>query len=187
MPKATFLHFAQSTLQHASAWTASASQFFWRISITTGALLEIEKSRGVRRCRFCDAPLGKPFLDLGRQPLANAYITPERVAKKEFDCPLRVFFCTKCHLTQLSDFMESRDIFNEQYAYFSSFSESWLRHAKNYTDLMVQRFGFNEDSRVVEIASNDGYLLQYFKEKGIPVLGIEPSGNCAEVAVKKGR
>src|SRR3989338_2236923 len=146
----------------------------------------MEKSSVIRKCRFCDTALGEPFVDLGIQPLSNAYIKPENASKKEFVCPLRVFFCKGCHLAQLSDFSEAGEIFNEQYAYFSSFSESWLRHAKNYTDLMVRRFAIDQASHVVEIASNDGYLLQYFKEKGVPVLGIEPSGNCAEVAIKKG-
>ena len=176
----------QAALYPRSAWTSAASGLYLRISVTMGVLLGIEKSRGPRMCRFCDAALGRPFLDLGKQPLANAYVKPENISKKEFVCALRAFFCDKCHLVQLSDFSDSSEIFNEQYAYFSSFSESWLRHAKNYTDLMVQRFGLNEDSQVVEIASNDGYLLQYFKEKGVPVLGIEPSANCAEVAVHKG-
>ncbi len=182
----TLLQLAQTALHQMSTWSSSVSQLYLRVSVTMGTLLEIEKGRGPRKCRFCDASLGEPFLDLGKQPLANAYVKPENIAKKEFVCPLRVFFCHECHLTQLSDFSEAKEIFNEQYAYYSSFSESWLRHAKNYTDLMVKRFGLNEDSHVVEMASNDGYLLQYFKEKGIPVLGIEPSGNCADVAIKKG-
>lgn len=181
------LHEITHVTSHAiSGWAASAAKLYLRVSVTMGTLLGIEMARGSRKCRFCHAALGEPFLDLGKQPLANAFVKPENDSKKEFTCPLRVFFCEQCHLAQLSDFSEASEIFNEQYAYFSSFSESWLRHAKAYTDLMVQRFGFNEKSRVVEIASNDGYLLQYFKEKNIPVLGIEPSGNCAEVAIKKG-
>lgn len=182
----TLFQLAQAALHQMSMWTSSASQLYLRVSVTMGTLLEIEKSRGPRKCRFCNGALGQPFLDLGKQPLANAYVKPENVTKKEFVCPLRVFFCHECHLAQLSDFSEATEIFNEQYAYYSSYSESWLRHVKNYTDLMIKRFDFDQKSFVVEIASNDGYLLQYFKEKRIPVLGIEPSRNCAEVAIKKG-
>jgi len=139
-----------------------------------------------KRCRFCEGDLPAPFLDLGRMPLANSYLKPEDLKKQEPSFPLRVFLCPGCHLVQLADVNTSDQIFNKEYAYFASYSSSWLKHAKDYTDLMVRRFGFDASSRVIEIASNDGYLLQYFKEKNIPVLGIEPSGNCASVAIKKG-
>lgn len=137
-------------------------------------------------CRFCDSELGAPFLDLGQTPLSNSYLKSEKAFASEASFPLRVFFCVKCHLAQLADFSAADKIFSEEYAYFSSFSTSWLQHAKNYTDLMVKRFGFGPAHRVVEIASNDGYLLQYFKEKNIQVLGVEPSGGCAKVAIEKG-
>ncbi|OGW81250.1 MAG: SAM-dependent methyltransferase [Omnitrophica bacterium RIFCSPHIGHO2_02_FULL_51_18] len=140
----------------------------------------------MKTCRFCGNHLSEPFLDLGKTPLANSYLKKEDLSRYESVFPLRVFLCEKCFLVQLADVNTSEHIFSDEYAYFSSFSESWLRHAKDYTDLMVRRFGLNENSTVVEIASNDGYLLQYFHEKGIPVLGIEPSGNCADVAIKKG-
>ena len=98
---------------------------------------------------------------------------------------MHVYVCEKCHLVQLPEFQSPETIFDD-YAYFSSYSDSWLKHAKDYTDLMVQRFGFDSNSAIVEIASNDGYLLQYFKEKAIPVLGIEPAKNVAKAAQKKG-
>jgi len=137
-------------------------------------------------CRFCWAPLGEPFLDLGEMPLSNSYLTADGLAKKEPVFPLRVFLCKHCFLVQLADVNSSGHIFDANYAYYSSFSTSWLKHSKNYTDLMIRRFGLNASSRVVELASNDGYLLQYFKEKNIPVLGIEPAANCAQAAVAKG-
>ncbi len=139
-----------------------------------------------KTCRFCQAVLGEPFLDLGKMPLANSYLKPQDLSRHEPFFPLRVFLCRKCFLVQLADVNTSEHIFSDEYAYFSSFSTSWLKHAKDYTDLMTQRFGLNASSFVIEIASNDGYLLQYFKEKKIPVLGIEPSGNCAKAAIDKG-
>jgi SAM-dependent methyltransferase len=100
--------------------------------------------------------------------------------------PLKVFVCEKCWLVQVDEIEKAENIFNDEYTYFSSFSTSWLAHAKKYTDYMTERFGYNQDSLVIEIASNDGYLLQYFKEKNIPVLGIEPTANTAKVAEEKG-
>jgi 2-polyprenyl-3-methyl-5-hydroxy-6-metoxy-1,4-benzoquinol methylase len=121
------------------------------------------------------------LVDLGTSPLANAYLKPEDLNKAEPFYPLRAWVAEDSFLVQLEEFESPAEIFSE-YAYFSSFSESWLRHAKAYTDMMVERFGFNSESQVIEIASNDGYLLQYFKEKGIPVLGVEPAVNVAKVA-----
>lgn len=141
---------------------------------------------GIKLCRFCSEKLSEPFLDLGKTPLANSYVKMENASMPEPSFPLRVFLCEKCFLVQLADVNTSDHIFSEEYAYFSSFSTSWLKHAKDYTHLMVDRFGFDSSSLVVEVASNDGYLLQYFKEKNIPVLGIEPSGNCAKAAIEKG-
>ncbi len=100
--------------------------------------------------------------------------------------PLDVYVCEKCYLVQLEEFETAKNIFSSEYAYFSSYSESWLEHCKNYTEMMINRFGFNKNSFVMEIASNDGYLLQYFKQHNIPVLGIEPASKTAEVAIKKG-
>ncbi len=136
-------------------------------------------------CRFCGSALKHSFVDLGMSPLSNSYIKSENLQKMEPFYPLHAFVCKKCFLVQLPEFESPEAIFSD-YAYFSSFSDSWLLHAKTYTRLMVERFGFNEDSLIVEIASNDGYLLQYFKEKDVPVLGIEPAKNVAKVAIKAG-
>ena len=136
-------------------------------------------------CRFCGAGLQHMFLDLGMSPLANSYLKPTQLNQMERFYPLRVHVCARCFLVQLEEFESPEDIFGD-YAYFSSYSDSWLQHAKAYTDLVVERFGLNRQSQVVEIASNDGYLLQYFLPRGIPVLGIEPAANVAEAAIQKG-
>lgn len=138
------------------------------------------------RCRICDTNLGEPFLSLGNSPLSNAYLYEEDLHRMEPYYPLDVYVCENCYLVQLEEFETTKNIFSSDYAYFSSFSESWLQHCKNYTEMMIKRFCFNRNSFVVEIASNDGYLLQYFMQHGIPVLGIEPASNTAEVAIKKG-
>lgn len=138
------------------------------------------------RCRACNTNLGEPFLSLGNSPLSNAYISKEDLHRMEPYYPLEVYVCEKCYLVQLEEFETAKNIFSSDYAYFSSYSESWLQHCKNYTEMMINRFGFDKNSFVVEIASNDGYLLQYFRQHGIPVLGIEPASNTAEVAIKKG-
>ncbi|CAG0940574.1 partial C-methyltransferase, partial [Candidatus Brocadiaceae bacterium] len=130
-------------------------------------------------------PLRHTFADLGMSPLANSYLKPAQLQQTEPFYPLHVYVCKVCYLVQLPVFESPEEIFSD-YAYFSSYSESWLKHAKTYTDLMVGRFGFNSHSLVIEIASNDGYLLQYFKERGIPVLGIEPAKNVAKAAQIKG-
>lgn len=138
-------------------------------------------------CRFCSKPLQHTFVNLGGSPIANDYLSPEQLNRAEKYYPLHTYVCDHCKLVQLDEFESPDHIFGDgDYAYFSSFSESWLRHAKAYTDLMVSRFGFSDRSQVVEIASNDGYLLQYFLEKGIPVLGVEPASNCAKAAAEKG-
>ncbi|GCL41721.1 class I SAM-dependent methyltransferase [Dolichospermum planctonicum] len=138
-------------------------------------------------CRFCHNPLQHTFINLGKSPIANDYLTSEQLNQKEKFYPLHTYVCEECLLVQLEEFESPDHIFGDgDYAYFSSYSESWLAHAKAYTDLMVEKFGFNNHSQIIEIASNDGYLLQYFQEKGIPVLGIEPAANTAEVAIAKG-
>lgn len=136
-------------------------------------------------CRFCGAKLEHIFVDLGMSPLVQSFITAEQLNQMEPFFPLQVLVCSKCFLVQLQEFVAPENIFSD-YLYFSSYSDSWLEHAKRYTDQMVQRFPISADSLVVEIASNDGYLLQYFVEKGIPVLGVEPAANVAAVAAKKG-
>ena len=136
-------------------------------------------------CRFCAAPLEHVFADLGMSPLANSYLTPEQANAMEPFYPLRAYACSSCFLVQLEEFETPDHIFSE-YAYFSSYSTSWLEHSRRYVETVVERFGIDERSRVVELASNDGYLLQYFHERGIPVLGIEPAANVAKVALQKG-
>jgi SAM-dependent methyltransferase len=118
-------------------------------------------------------------------PLANSYLPPERANAMEPFYPLRVLVCASCFLVQLEEF-ETPDAIFSDYAYFSSYSTSWLDHARRYTEAMIERFALSAESQVVELASNDGYLLQYFAERGVPVLGVEPAANVAEVAVAKG-
>jgi len=118
-------------------------------------------------------------------PLANSYIKPEQRSRMEPFYPLHVYVCSACLLVQLEQFSSPHDIFSD-YAYFSSFSDSWLAHAKRYVDMIADRFQLGRDSKVVEIASNDGYLLQNFVARGVPVLGVEPAANVAEVAKQKG-
>jgi 2-polyprenyl-3-methyl-5-hydroxy-6-metoxy-1,4-benzoquinol methylase len=137
------------------------------------------------QCRFCANPLKHTFVDLGMSPPSNSYLAANQLQVAEKFYPLHAYVCEKCFLVQLEEFESPEDIFSD-YAYFSSYSASWLSHAKSYTDLMVDKFGFNSSSKVIEIASNDGYLLQYFKELNIPVLGIEPAANVAKVAEEKG-
>lgn len=137
------------------------------------------------KCRHCRTPLDLPFADLGATPISNEFIYPEQLNGPEAFYPLKTYVCRACRLVQLQDFFKSPDLFRANYAYFSSISSSWLDHCRRYADLMVSRFGLDAGSHVVELASNDGYLLQYFKAKGVPVLGIEPSLSVAEVAIKE--
>lgn len=136
-------------------------------------------------CRFCDYGLAKTFINLGISPLSNAYLTQDDLQKKETFYPLHAQICEACFLVQLPQMETPENIFSD-YAYFSSYSESWLQHSAAYTEMMINRFSMDATWQVIEIASNDGYLLQYFKAKHIPVLGIEPAANVAEVAIKKG-
>jgi len=138
-----------------------------------------------RSCRFCAAPLDLVVADLGMSPLANSYLSPARANAMEPFYPLRAFVCAKCFLVQLEAFETPDHIFGD-YAYFSSYSTSWLEHSKRYVEQMIDRFELDEKSHVVELASNDGYLLRYFRERQIPVLGIEPAANVAKVAVQAG-
>ncbi|MBI4067569.1 methyltransferase domain-containing protein, partial [Candidatus Gottesmanbacteria bacterium] len=138
------------------------------------------------RCRFCAKPLTHTFVDLGMTPLANSYVKKENIQKPENFYPLHTYVCNHCFLVQLPEHAPAKEIFNQEYAYFSSYTLSWLEHAKQYTQMMQERFQFSKKVLVIEIASNDGYLLQYFKQVGIPVLGIEPTINTASVARKKG-
>lgn len=136
-------------------------------------------------CRACAAPLTRTLVDLGLSPLANSYVPQDRTNMGEHFYPLHVLVCDQCHLVQIEAFETPEAIFSD-YAYFSSFSTSWLRHAEAYARSMTERFGLGPKTRVVEIASNDGYLLQYFVKAGISVMGVEPAGNVAEVARTRG-
>jgi len=130
-------------------------------------------------CRHCDTQLIDVFADLDYSPISNAMLSKEQLNEPESYFPLKIFVCSKCFLVQIDEMKKADQIFDEQYTYFSSFSSTWLEHAKKYVDMMIERFGFSESSQVIEIASNDGYLLQYFKGRGVPVLGIEPTANTA--------
>ncbi len=142
-------------------------------------------SQATPACRFCGAPLTQTFADLGLSPLANSLLDEQDLASVEPRYPLHAYVCGECFLVQLGEFVTPDDIF-EEYVYFSSFSDSWVAHAKRYAEQMVERFGVGPESLVVEIASNDGYLLQWFKEIGVPVLGVEPARNVAVAAEEKG-
>jgi SAM-dependent methyltransferase len=136
-------------------------------------------------CSFCRRPLKHIFVDLGMAPLVSSYLREEELHNSEVFYPLRVYVCEECYLVQLPQAASPQQLFG-QYPYFSSVSASWLKHSKTYVEQMMQRFNFDSGSLVIEIASNDGYLLQYFKEKGVPVLGVEPAANVAEAAQKAG-
>ncbi len=133
------------------------------------------------KCRFCDASLNRVVADLGASPLSNSYLRPDQLQLAEATYPLRAYLCEQCLLVQLPEFEAPEAIFSD-YAYFSSYSSSWLDHARCYVEMMIERFGISRRHRVVEVASNDGYLLRFFKQRGVPVLGIEPAANVARAA-----
>ncbi len=137
-------------------------------------------------CRHCQSPVNLAFLDLGSAPPSNAYLTPEGLSGPEAWYPLRVNVCESCWLVQTEDFTRAEALFDATYAYFSAMSTSWLKHCERMVAESVGRFGLGAESRVVEIAANDGYLLQYVKERGIPCLGVEPTHSAAEVARGRG-
>src|SRR5262245_23686178 len=136
-------------------------------------------------CRFCRAALKHTFVDLGMSPLCQTHIEPDELNHMEPFYPLHAWVCHVCFLVQLEQYVAPGDIFSD-YAYFSSYSDSWVEHARRYTEAMIQRFGLGAQSKVMEIASNDGYLLQHFVRAGVPCLGIEPAANVAQVAREKG-
>ena len=138
------------------------------------------------KCRHCRADVTLPFIDLGAAPPSNAYLTREELAAPETWYPLRVFTCTNCWLVQTADYAHHAALFSGDYAYFSSFSSTWLAHAECYVDAMVERFNLGLSSHVVEVAANDGYLLQYVKARGVPCMGIEPTTGTAQAARDKG-
>jgi len=138
------------------------------------------------RCRFCSATLRDSVADLGTSPLCQRHITPDRFDHAESIYPLHVYVCGECFLVQLPGCVAPEGIFDQEYGYFSSYSETWLKHAETYVAMMIARFNLTARSKVVEVASNDGYLLQYFVRAGVPALGIEPTANTAAVARQKG-
>jgi SAM-dependent methyltransferase len=144
-----------------------------------------QETVAAKLCRFCGADLQQTFVDLGMSPLCETYPAPTDLNRGETYYPLHVYVCDKCFLVQLEEYESAENIFSD-YAYFSSYSDSWLKHADNYCAGMKSRFGLGKESFVVEVASNDGYLLQYFVQRKVPVLGIEPAANVAKVAVEKG-
>ncbi len=138
------------------------------------------------KCRHCGTELTLPLIDLGSAPLSNAYLTRETLHAPEKWFPLRVLVCTECWLAQTEDYAGADELFSADYAYFSSYSTTWLQHAERYVADMVKRFNLNADSHVIEVAANDGYLLQYVKASGIPCVGIEPTASTAAAARMKG-
>ena len=138
------------------------------------------------KCRHCGSPLGLVFLDLGHQPPSNAYLTAEQLEKPETWYPLKVFVCEQCWLVQIPELARAVELFTADYAYYSSVSSIWVEHARDYVAMIVKRLGLGDTSLVVELASNDGYLLQFMHERGIQCLGIEPTASTAEAARRKG-
>lgn len=140
---------------------------------------------GDKGCMFCGMKLRYTFVDLGMSPLCESYVSREQLNEMEPFYPLHAYVCSNCYLVQLDEYVSPEHIFTE-YAYFSSYADSWVQHMKQYADMITDRFGLNPRSLVVELASNDGYLLQHFVSKRIPVLGVEPAANIAKIAIEKG-
>jgi C-methyltransferase C-terminal domain/Putative zinc binding domain/Methyltransferase domain len=138
------------------------------------------------KCRFCHSELRHPFVDLGSAPPSNSFMKREQLNRAELYYPLKVMICEKCFLVQIDEYKKAEEIFSDDYVYFSSMSSFWLEHSKQYVDMIVPRLGLTGKSRVIEIASNDGYMLQFFKQRGIPSMGIEPTASTAEAARIKG-
>jgi C-methyltransferase C-terminal domain/Putative zinc binding domain/Methyltransferase domain len=149
------------------------------------AVVEKSSASGIARCRFCGAALTHTLVDLGMSPLCESFLSAEQLNQMEPFYPLHVYVCSDCFLVQLEEYVSPESIFTH-YAYFSSYSDTWLDHARRYSEMVIGRFHLKDENFVVEIASNDGYLLQNFVKAGIPVLGIEPAVNVAEAALKKG-
>lgn len=138
------------------------------------------------KCRFCNHELKYEFIDLVNSPPSNSFLTKEQLNEPETFYPLKLFVCEKCWLVQIDEYKSADEIFSQEYAYFSSYSTTWLQHAKSYVDMITEKLGLNPSSSVIEIASNDGYLLQYFQQKQIPCMGIEPTKSTAQVCRAKG-
>src|SRR5688572_11576849 len=158
---------------------ASGSPMHERFDVTSRA------AKPGPECRFCAATLRHTFVDLGMSPLCQTHISPEQLNCMEPFYPLHVWICERCLLVQLEEYVSPEQIFGE-YAYLSSYSDSWVEHAREYCEMAIRRFGIGRDARVMEIASNDGYLLQHFVSRGVPCLGIEPAANVAQAAIDKG-
>ena len=137
-------------------------------------------------CRFCQHKLTKEFIDMVNAPPSNSFLTVEQLSEPETFYPLKLYVCEKCWLVQVQEYKKAEEIFSGDYVYFSSYSQSWLEHAKTYVDMIIEKLGLTPSSLAIEIACNDGYLLQYFQQKHIPCIGIEPSENTAGVAREKG-
>jgi SAM-dependent methyltransferase len=138
------------------------------------------------KCRHCNSELKNVFVNLANCPPSNSMLETTQLNEPEIYYPLKIYVCNNCFLVQVDEIKKAEEIFDSEYTYFSSYSASWLAHAKNYVDMMMDRYRFTEESQVVEIASNDGYLLQYFTEYNVPVLGVDPTANTAAVAKQKG-
>ena len=136
----------------------------------------------IQECRHCGTPLSQVFLDLNHAPPSNNYLNQDQLSNPEVTYPLRLRVCNTCYLVQTEDFTAADDLFTSEYAYFSSTSKGWLDHAARFTSMAIERFGLDASSYVVEIASNDGYLLKNFVEAGIPCLGVEPTDSTADAA-----
>jgi hypothetical protein len=155
------------------------------VNVTAHSVQVDARRRDAGSCRFCGTPLAHTFVDLGMSPLCESFLGPEQIDEMEPYFPLHVFVCDRCFLVQLKQYVTPEHIFKE-YAYFSSYSTSWVEHAKKYCTAMRDRLGLGSHSLAVELASNDGYLLQHFLPLGVPALGIEPAANVAKVAIEKG-
>jgi SAM-dependent methyltransferase len=156
-----------------------------RATVTDAHGADHDSGPGARTCRFCAAPLTHTVVDLGIQPLCESFVPPDRADGMEPHFPLHVRVCEECFLVQIPSYVPPEEIF-EEYAYFSAYSDSWVEHGRRYAEMISERLGLGADSLVVELASNDGYLLQHFVAKGIPVLGIEPAKNVARAAEERG-
>jgi len=156
------------------------------MNTTTHTAWSSQTIKPIQDCRFCGSALRDVCIDLGVSPLCESWLTASDLNKMEPFYPLHVYVCRQCHLVQVNAYVSGEHIFGGDYAYFSSFSDSWLAHAKQYVNSAIERWKLNASSHVIEVASNDGYLLQYFVKAGIPVLGIEPAANCAAAAKEKG-
>ncbi len=152
---------------------------------TMTVVQEVDLDAGTKACRFCGTSLQRTFIDLGMSPLCETYPSAADLNRGETYYPLHVSVCENCWLVQLGEYQTAESIFSD-YPYFSSFSDSWLKHCDRYCEAMKARLRLGSDSFVVEVASNDGYLLQHFVKRGVPVMGIEPAANVAKVAVEKG-